>query len=260
MSRTALFRYVQVAAGVAGGLTVSNFVSTHIPGNLYVEKDITYPIWSAEKKPFNFGESSPFQITKHVSKYILHDSIILGCSLCKSIPYGVIFPITIADFIYEFKYDRHWRKYFNLGYYASPGGKSIIKNACENPLIIPYIKSYIASIGGEEVFRKIVDKRMYSAEFLGFCAEFMSAPSEPSEIMIEACERIDKWIYNDQSPLEYYKEFGIPYFNDEDVHCNLLFRSSLYNAFVDVVSSGEHVKRTLFYRSVTMEALYGKTT
>jgi hypothetical protein len=124
-----------------------------------------------------------------------------------------------------------------------------------NPLIVPKIKMYIASIGGKEEIHKIFDKKKYAAEFLGFCAEFMATGGEANEIMTKACERID---YHHQTP-EYYKEHGILHFSEDDIEIRkCLFESELYLAFIDVVESGDYVTQMSFYWSDTMYAVYGK--
>jgi hypothetical protein len=125
-----------------------------------------------------------------------------------------------------------------------------------NPLIIPEIKMYIASIGGKEEFHKIFDTKKYAAEFLGFCAEFMANGGEANEIMIKSCDLIDTWFCENRPSLKHYTDHGITHFSDES-H-KWLFESDLYLAFIEVVQTEDYVKQLSFYWSDTMYALYGK--
>jgi hypothetical protein len=63
---------------------------------------------------------APLQLFHKTCLYALHTIAIFSISTVKGMGFGLIWPITAADFIYEYKYDRNWRKYYNLGYMDSP--------------------------------------------------------------------------------------------------------------------------------------------
>lgn len=93
------------------GLAAANVASTHVPDNYSVS--VTYPFW--KNKPEDVL-GSPMEMVGTCEKILLHNVVIFACSLVKCAPYGFLFPVTIADFMYEAVNDRHWRKYVNFGY------------------------------------------------------------------------------------------------------------------------------------------------
>lgn len=120
---TAIGRYGKLARRFTLGLTLANFASSHYT-NQY--SNVAYPIWSEDKQ--HVFDGSPIRIASECAKYIVHDLVVLTCCVVKSVPYGVVFPLTIAEFVYEFEREEHWRKFFNIFYTDSKGARAITRS------------------------------------------------------------------------------------------------------------------------------------